>query len=112
MRNCRVSQPDRSAAEGVIRGKLPPDDNPQRRHVRREEHFCGAELALREQKYIPCGFAARERRRRERQIRQGKVWEGDEVPVPVFLFRPQRDDRVLLGRDPGGDQAGDEGERH
>ena len=46
--------------EGVIRGKLPPDYNPQRRHVRREEHFCGAELALREQKCIPYGFAARE----------------------------------------------------
>ena len=48
------------AKEGVIRGKLPPDCNPQRRHVRREEHFCGAELALREQKCIPYGFAARE----------------------------------------------------
>ena len=29
-------------------------------HVRREEHFCGAELALREHKCIPYGFAARE----------------------------------------------------
>ena len=39
-------------AEGMIRGKLPPDCNPQRRHVRREEHFCGAVPALREHKML------------------------------------------------------------
>ena len=32
--------------EGVIRGMLPSDGNPQRRHVRCEEHFCGGSLAI------------------------------------------------------------------
>ena len=45
--------------------------NPQQRHARCEENFCGAELAPREQKFIHCAFAARESRRDERQRRGG-----------------------------------------
>ena len=39
------------------------------RLCRRGENFCEAELAMREQKFILCGFSARERS--ERKIRKG-----------------------------------------
>ena len=42
--------------EGVIRGIPPPDDNPQYRLCRCEEHFCGAEYALgKEDTFHFCG---------------------------------------------------------
>ena len=53
----------------VWRGRSPSKYNPQQRHVRCEEHFCEAELALREQKCFLCAFSAREARRDERKRR-------------------------------------------
>ncbi|MBQ4435278.1 MAG: hypothetical protein II879_04210 [Clostridia bacterium] len=50
-------------------GQSPSNINPQQRHARCEENFCEAELALREQKFIPCAFSAREHQRCERKRR-------------------------------------------
>ncbi len=46
-----------------------------------EAHFTSAE-----QKYIPCGFAARERRRRERQIRWGVPQGGRKTPLRQYIL--------------------------
>ena len=47
-----------------------------------EAHFTSAE-----QKYIPCGFAARERRRRERQIRWGVPQGGRKTPLRQYRWK-------------------------
>ena len=47
-----------------------------------EAHFTSAE-----QKYIPCGFAARERRRRERQIRWGVPQGGRKTPLRKYRWK-------------------------
>ena len=50
-----------SSPLGIVKGPQPLDCNPQDRLCRPEDSFCGASLAMREQKEIPCGFYGRER---------------------------------------------------
>ena len=66
----------RGLAEGVIRGAT-PDPNPQRRHVRREDEIA--------ERFLPCGFAAREDRRSDRQICFGGSVGGTQVPHAVTV---------------------------
>ena len=68
----------------VWRGRSPSILNPQQRHARCEENFCGAE---REQKFIHCAFAARESRRDERQ-RRGGSRKGDVSPFRGLCNTP------------------------
>ena len=79
---CNRERLENNISGVVWRGRSPSISNPQQRHARCEENFCGAELAPREQKFFPCAFAARESHSVERSETEG-VQSVDCRPKPT-----------------------------
>ena len=94
---------DGSAGEDVprgVQGGHTPCDDPQRRHVRREERFMRRERSEsgddRSQKSPPCGFCARERSDSKIRVLRSKTTEPNHLKSFEEAIQVKRSEAELV----------------